>query len=228
MFDGGYALRFRLLVALVAFFPRIALASSHAGFAGAIYLMLSVPVGAMGFLATLIMCSKAQFRKPQVFIFYAAIWIVAFLMVLGLVRNETESFQIVFVGNGLFLLVILAPAFWQYHRSEKQSDSERIVDISNAAALLITANSILAHDWAPFGSLDALEQDHYKVYALRILSMLKSGAGAQELGDYLRGIEKKLATKRCSEETLYLIIAKFLALKAEIVLEVAPRQNAQH
>ena len=97
-------------------------------------------------------------------------------MVLGLVRNDHQSVQIVFVGDGLILLAILAPAFWQYHRSEKQSDSEKVVDISNIAALLITANIILAQDWAPFGSLHTPEQEHYKVYALRILSMLKSGA----------------------------------------------------
>ena len=212
-------MRHCLLVTFAALFPSVALASYPFGLAGVLYVLFSLPIGAIGFVVTLVMCAKKQFQEPQVFIFYAVVWVTGFFILLGMLPNETESFQIVLVGDGLILLAILGPAFWQFQRADKQSDCMTVMDIRNIEALMVTANNILTNDWAPFAPTNSLQHDQYKPHVLRILVMLKAGDGAQQLGDYLRSIERKFATKRCSAEALHLIIAKLLALKGEIRVE---------
>lgn len=52
-------------------------------------------------------------------------------------------------------------------------------------ALLKSVNEVLYNEWAPIGFVGELPKDEYQSYAMRVISLLSSGATEAELASYL-------------------------------------------
>jgi hypothetical protein len=52
-------------------------------------------------------------------------------------------------------------------------------------AIVADVNEVLYCEWAPLGFVGLLPKDEYEPYAVRVVSMLASGANVDELASYL-------------------------------------------
>jgi len=57
--------------------------------------------------------------------------------------------------------------------------------VAKYKAVVADVNAILYNEWAPIGCVGLLPDDEYEAYATRVVSMLVSGAGHDEIADYL-------------------------------------------
>jgi len=59
-------------------------------------------------------------------------------------------------------------------------------------AVKAEVNEVLYNDWAPIGFVGALPKDEYETYAVRVVSMLASGASELEIEKHLLHVESKI------------------------------------
>ncbi len=77
-------------------------------------------------------------------------------------------------------------------------------------AAVAAVNEVLYNEWAPIGFIGGLPQDEYESYAIRVVSMLASGADEAELAAYLARTGAAISGNEMSIENC-LSVAKHLS-----------------
>ena len=64
--------------------------------------------------------------------------------------------------------------------------------VKKLKAVVAEVNDVLYNDWAPTGIVEGTPHDEYETYAMRVVSLLASGANEAALAAYLASAEKSI------------------------------------
>lgn len=80
-------------------------------------------------------------------------------------------------------------------------------------AVVAAVNDVLYTDWAPIGFTGLLPKDEYESYAIRVVSLLASGAEDDEIAEYLARMAAAVGGKRLTVASVASVAQKIAAFR---------------
>lgn len=126
------------VVCLTTLFAACALAASHEAILndlwGAVLLYRSIPLAAIGFVATNLLAILGKFDSRRLLAGYLSIWCLGFVVLLILAAlSDIKSLWVVAIGDGALLVIVLFPAL-PYLRRHPKDDQKPPSDPSDSEA----------------------------------------------------------------------------------------------
>ena len=85
--------------------------------------------------------------------------------------------------------------------------------VKKVQAVVAAVNDVLYNDWAPVGVVEGTPLDEYESYAMRIVSLLASGADEIALATYLASAEESIGGAPGTMESVLPVAKKLVAFR---------------
>lgn len=83
-------------------------------------------------------------------------------------------------------------------------------------SVLAAVNEVLYNDWAPIAFVGALPRDEYESYAIRVISLLASGAKEPDIANYLATIGASITGDALSPSSVMSVAQKLAAFSNDV------------